>query len=122
MELYLEFGGGLGDIFYRMFHDGGYAMGGYSDPYAPQMPQIQQMAQPQQFAQGGYADLHNVHRWTLGFIAGSPSGERYRALAQRISETLEFMEACGITPDSTSQLRTIMSAGCNRSKATWRQH
>jgi ADP-heptose:LPS heptosyltransferase len=24
MELYLEFGGGLGDIFYRMFHDGGY--------------------------------------------------------------------------------------------------
>jgi 3-deoxy-7-phosphoheptulonate synthase len=58
------------------------------------------------FAQGGYADLHNVHRWTLGFIAGSPSGERYRALAQRISETLEFMEACGITPDSTSQLRT----------------
>ena len=37
------------------------------------------------FAQGGYADLHNVHRWTLGFIAGSPSGERYRAIAQRIS-------------------------------------
>jgi len=57
------------------------------------------------FAQGGYADLHNVHRWTLGFIAGSPAGERYRALAQRISETLEFMEACGITPDSTPQLR-----------------
>jgi 3-deoxy-7-phosphoheptulonate synthase len=57
------------------------------------------------FAQGGYADLHNVHRWTLGFIAGSPSGERYRTLAQRITETLEFMEACGITPDSTPQLR-----------------
>ena len=57
------------------------------------------------FAQGGYADLHNVHRWTLGFIAGSPAGERYRALAQRITETLEFMEACGITPDSTPQLR-----------------
>src|ERR1043166_5188870 len=57
------------------------------------------------FSSGGYADLHNVHRWTLGFIAGSPSGERYRALAQRISETLEFMEACGITPDSTPQLR-----------------
>ncbi|HEX3810162.1 MAG TPA: 3-deoxy-7-phosphoheptulonate synthase class II [Rhizomicrobium sp.] len=58
------------------------------------------------FAQGGYADLHNVHRWTLGFIAGSPAGERYKALAQRIGETLEFMEACGITPDSTPQLRT----------------
>lgn len=33
-----------------MFHDGGYAMGGYSDPYAPQMPQM-----TQQFAHGGYA-------------------------------------------------------------------
>ena len=30
------------------------------------------------FAQGGYADLHNVHRWTLGFIADSPAGERYQ--------------------------------------------
>jgi 3-deoxy-7-phosphoheptulonate synthase len=58
------------------------------------------------FASGGYADLHNVHRWTLGFIAGSPAGERYKALAERISETLEFMEACGITPESTPQLRT----------------
>ncbi len=58
------------------------------------------------FAQGGYADLHNVHRWNLGFIAGSPAGEKYQALANRISETLGFMEACGITPDSTPQLRT----------------
>jgi 3-deoxy-7-phosphoheptulonate synthase len=58
------------------------------------------------FASGGYADLHNVHRWTLGFIAGSPAGERYKALAARISETLEFMEACGITPVSVPQLRT----------------
>jgi 3-deoxy-7-phosphoheptulonate synthase len=58
------------------------------------------------FAGGGYADLHNVHRWTLGFVAGSPSSERYRELAGRISEALEFMEACGITPDSVPQLRT----------------
>ena len=58
------------------------------------------------FASGGYADLHNVHRWTLGFIAGSPAGERYKALSARITETLEFMEACGITPASVPQLRT----------------
>ena len=57
------------------------------------------------FAQGGYADLHNVHRWTLGFIAGSPAGERYKELGQRIAETLEFMVACGITPESVPQLR-----------------
>jgi 3-deoxy-7-phosphoheptulonate synthase len=58
------------------------------------------------FAGGGYADLHNVHRWMLGFIAGSPAGEQYKGLAQRISETLEFMAACGVTPDSVPQLRT----------------
>ena len=58
------------------------------------------------FATGGYADLHNVHRWNLGFIADASSGERYRALSERISEALEFMEACGVTPASVPQLRT----------------
>jgi 3-deoxy-7-phosphoheptulonate synthase len=58
------------------------------------------------FATGGYADLHNVHRWTLDFIAGSPASERYRALSARIGESLEFMEACGITPELVPQLRT----------------
>jgi 3-deoxy-7-phosphoheptulonate synthase len=58
------------------------------------------------FASGGYADLHNVHRWTLGFISGSPSGERYRALAERIGESLAFMEACGITSELVPQLQT----------------
>jgi 3-deoxy-7-phosphoheptulonate synthase len=57
------------------------------------------------FAQGGYADLHNVHRWMLGFIADSPAGEQYKGLAQRISETLDFMDACGITSASVPQLR-----------------
>jgi 3-deoxy-7-phosphoheptulonate synthase len=57
------------------------------------------------FAQGGYADLHNVHRWMLGFIADSPAGEQYKGLAQRISETLEFMDAIGITSTSVPQLR-----------------
>ena len=57
------------------------------------------------FAQGGYADLHNVHRWMLGFIADSPAGEQYKGLAQRISETLEFMDAIGINSASVPQLR-----------------
>lgn len=59
------------------------------------------------FANGGYADLHNVHRWTLGFVSESAQGEKYRKLADRISESLEFMEACGVTPDSTPQLRQV---------------
>ncbi len=58
------------------------------------------------FATGGYADLHNVHRWTLDFIEGSPSSEKYRALASRIGESLAFMEACGITPELVPQLRS----------------
>lgn len=58
------------------------------------------------FASGGYADLNNVHRWTLGFISGSPAGERYRALAERIGESLAFMEACGITSELVPQLQT----------------
>jgi len=57
------------------------------------------------FAQGGYADLNKIHRWTLGFLENSPVGERYRDLAGRISETLEFMRACGLTPENARQLR-----------------
>jgi 3-deoxy-7-phosphoheptulonate synthase len=57
------------------------------------------------FAQGGYADLHRVHGWTLGFVARSPAGERYQELANRIGECLAFMEACGLHSESTPQIR-----------------
>ena len=57
------------------------------------------------FAQGGYADLHKVHQWNLGFVANSPLGERYRDLADRLDETLGFMAACGINSETTPQLR-----------------
>ena len=57
------------------------------------------------FAQGGYADLHQVHRWNLGFVSGSPEAERYRDLADRIGESLAFMEACGLTTEEVSELR-----------------
>jgi 3-deoxy-7-phosphoheptulonate synthase len=57
------------------------------------------------FAQGGYADLHQVHQWTLGFVERSPQGERYQDLANRLDETLAFMAACGITGETTPQIR-----------------
>lgn len=57
------------------------------------------------FAQGGYADLHRVHGWTLGFVSRSPAGEKYQALADRIGECLAFMEACGLTSESSPQIR-----------------
>ncbi|MSO74570.1 MAG: 3-deoxy-7-phosphoheptulonate synthase class II [Alphaproteobacteria bacterium] len=57
------------------------------------------------FAQGGFADLHRVHRWNLGFVAKNPLAARYEDLANRLSETLDFMAACGLTSESTPQLR-----------------
>ncbi len=57
------------------------------------------------FAMGGYANLDNVHQWMLGFVKDSPQAERYRKLADRISETMDFMKAIGITPESNPNLR-----------------
>ncbi|MBI3437407.1 MAG: 3-deoxy-7-phosphoheptulonate synthase class II [Proteobacteria bacterium] len=59
------------------------------------------------FANGGYADLHNVHRWMVGFVADSPQGKRYQEIADRISEAIDFMEACGITPQNVPQVRHV---------------
>ena len=55
------------------------------------------------FAQGGFADLHQVHQWNLDFIANSALAEKYSQLAGRIDETLAFMRACGM--DSSPQVR-----------------
>ena len=57
------------------------------------------------FAQGGYADLHEVHRWTLDFIKDDPLYERYNEVADRISDCLAFMEACGMNPQNAPMLR-----------------
>ena len=52
------------------------------------------------FAGGGYADLNNIHKWTLGFVEGSPNAARYRELSGKIGDALNFMGALGITPES----------------------
>ncbi len=57
------------------------------------------------FAQGGYASLENVHRWMLGFVSDSPQGEKYESLANRITETMDFMKAVGITSETNYALR-----------------
>ena len=53
------------------------------------------------FARGGLADLHEVHKWNLDFIKDGELGEKYQLLADKITETLAFMEACGITSSNT---------------------
>ncbi|MEQ8370450.1 MAG: 3-deoxy-7-phosphoheptulonate synthase class II, partial [Alphaproteobacteria bacterium] len=57
------------------------------------------------FAQGGLADLHQVHRWNLDFVRDSAQGQRYEDLCDRLSQSLEFMAACGITGDTVPQIR-----------------
>lgn len=56
------------------------------------------------FSQGGYANLANVHRWMLGFVERSPQGARYESLAEQITKSVEFMAACGVSPDTVPQL------------------
>ncbi len=65
------------------------------------------------FAGGGYADLHNIHRWTLGFVDDSPQGARYSELTDKISEALTFMEAIGVTPQSHPDLHRVEFFTCH---------
>ncbi|CAN5151790.1 3-deoxy-7-phosphoheptulonate synthase class II [soil metagenome] len=58
------------------------------------------------FASGGYADLYNIHRWTLGF-ADNGAGAQYRELADKITEALAFMEAVGVTPETHPDLSRV---------------
>ena len=59
------------------------------------------------FSQGGFADLRQVHLWNLGFVKKSDQGKKYRAIEEKISDALSFMEACGINPESNRRLRTV---------------
>ena len=58
-------------------------------------------------AQGGFADLHRVQQWNLDFLRASPQGARYQDLADRISETLAFMRACGLDAATDPQVRQV---------------
>ena len=58
------------------------------------------------FATGGYANLRQVHQWTLDFMGRSPWAERFKDVADRIGEALDFMEACGVDPETVPQLQS----------------
>jgi 3-deoxy-7-phosphoheptulonate synthase len=58
------------------------------------------------FAHGGYANLASVHQWMLGFVKDSPQSRRYMELADRISEALGFMQACGLDLEDQPELRS----------------
>ena len=58
------------------------------------------------FSTGGYADVHQVHGWTLGFT-DNEKAEKYREIANRISDTLDFMAAAGVTSETAHTLQTV---------------
>ena len=58
------------------------------------------------FSKGGFADIHRVHSWTLGFTK-SEDAERYEAISDRISDALDFMTAAGITAETNSAMATV---------------
>ncbi len=58
------------------------------------------------FSKGGFADIHRVHSWTLGFT-DSDEAEKYRDMANRIQDTLDFMAAAGLTAETNSELATV---------------
>ncbi|MGB0570280.1 MAG: class II 3-deoxy-7-phosphoheptulonate synthase, partial [Paracoccaceae bacterium] len=58
------------------------------------------------FSTGGYADVHQVHSWTLGFTEGEKAS-RYREMAARISDALDFMSAAGLDSAVSHDLRTV---------------
>jgi 3-deoxy-7-phosphoheptulonate synthase len=58
------------------------------------------------FSTGGYADVHQVHAWTLGFT-GSGEAQKYREVADRISDTLDFMKAAGVTQETAHTLQSV---------------
>lgn len=58
------------------------------------------------FSKGGYADMNKVHSWTLSFTEGEKAA-RYREMASRISDALDFMRAAGINDGSNEALQTV---------------
>jgi 3-deoxy-7-phosphoheptulonate synthase len=59
------------------------------------------------FTKGGFADLNLVHTWNREFVASSPAGQRYEALAAEIERALRFMQAIGIDLEREPTLHEV---------------
>ena len=59
------------------------------------------------FSQGGFADIRQVHSWTLENTRTGSRYTQFSELAERISEALDFMEAAGVSPNNTQTLRKV---------------
>ncbi|MCP3971156.1 MAG: 3-deoxy-7-phosphoheptulonate synthase class II [Rhodobacteraceae bacterium] len=58
------------------------------------------------YSTGGFADIHRVHQWTLGFT-NRDDATRYRDIADRLTDALDFMSAAGVTSERSHDLATV---------------
>jgi 3-deoxy-7-phosphoheptulonate synthase len=58
------------------------------------------------FSTGGFADMKRVQSWTLDFAEGQEI-QKYRELANRIQDTIDFMAAAGINSSTTHEFSTV---------------
>jgi 3-deoxy-7-phosphoheptulonate synthase len=58
------------------------------------------------FSTGGYADIHRVQSWIAGFTE-EDEAKRYREVAVRIQDAMDFMAAAGVTSDTAHELGTV---------------
>lgn len=56
------------------------------------------------FSRGGLADLHEIHKWNVGFIKKADLDKRFNNLCENISQTLNFMDACGINSQNSKEI------------------
>lgn len=56
------------------------------------------------FTHGGFADLSRVHAWNLDCVKNKPMGSKYESMAHQITQSLQFMRACGLDSEKFPQL------------------
>ncbi|MBP9182100.1 MAG: 3-deoxy-7-phosphoheptulonate synthase class II [Fuscovulum sp.] len=105
----------IGGVEYPSYR--GDIINGFEPDMASRMPDPQRMLQAytqaaaslnllRAFSTGGFADIHRVHAWTLGF-AEHDKAERYREMANRISDALDFMNAAGVDSETAPELSRV---------------
>jgi 3-deoxy-7-phosphoheptulonate synthase len=58
------------------------------------------------FSTGGFADMHRVQSWISGFT-DEDDAKRYREIATRIQDAMDFMGAAGVTSETASELAKV---------------
>ncbi len=58
------------------------------------------------FSTGGFADMHRVQSWISGFT-DEDEAKKYREVATRIQDAMDFMAAAGVTSDTVHAMATV---------------